>query len=159
MFRDECPMHVLPYIISLNHTILRLWIWISLNIKYINWERSVLYPHTKTLCHAIANNNKSHCSKNTFLTLKHRWSLNGQYSKCFLVILRVFKSNSFLKKIYLLYFWLYWVFIAVHGLSLVVVSRGYSLLWCEGFSLWWLLLLRSTGSKCMGFSSCGMWAQ
>ena len=28
-------------------------------------------------------------------------------------------------------------------------------LWCTGFSLWWLLLLRSTGSRCAGFSSCG----
>ena len=26
---------------------------------------------------------------------------------------------------------------------LVVVSRGYSLLWCSGFSLWWLLLCAS----------------
>ena len=41
---------------------------------------------------------------------------------------------------------------------LVAVSGGYSLLWCTGFLLWWLLLLRSTGSRCMGFSSCGSWA-
>ena len=54
-----------------------------------------------------------------------------------------------------IYFWLRWVFFAVHGLSLVVVSGGYSLLWCTGFSLQWLLLLRSTGSRCAGFSSCG----
>ena len=38
-------------------------------------------------------------------------------------------------------------------------GRGYSLLWCAGFSLRWLLLLQSTGSRCAGFSSCGMWAQ
>ena len=31
------------------------------------------------------------------------------------------------------------------GLSLVEVSRGYSLLWCMGFSLWWLLLLQGIG--------------
>ena len=31
----------------------------------------------------------------------------------------------------------------------------YSLLLCAGFSLPWLLLLRSTGSSCVGFSSCG----
>ena len=38
--------------------------------------------------------------------------------------------NPFLKKFYLLfiYFWLYWVFVAAHGLSLVVVGRGYILL-------------------------------
>ena len=32
---------------------------------------------------------------------------------------------------------------------------GYSLSWCAGFSLWQPLLLRSTGSRCAGFSSCG----
>ena len=41
-----------------------------------------------------------------------------------------------------IYFWLCWVFIAVRRLSLVVESRGYSLLRCAGFSLW-----------CAGFSS------
>ena len=52
-----------------------------------------------------------------------------------------------------------WVFVAVHGLSLVVASGGYSLLRGAGFSLWWLLLLWSTGSRCTGFSSCGLRAQ
>ena len=46
-----------------------------------------------------------------------------------------------------LYFWLRWVFIAVHGLSLAAASRGYSLLRYVGFSLRWLLLLQSTGSR------------
>ena len=40
-------------------------------------------------------------------------------------------------------FWLSWVFIAAHGLSLVAASGGYS-------SFRWLLLLRSTGCGCMG---------
>ena len=44
-------------------------------------------------------------------------------------------------KIYL--FWLWWVFVAVSGLSPVAVSRGYSSLWCVGFSLRWFLLLRA----------------
>ena len=65
----------------------------------------------------------------------------------------------FFKKINLfilfIYFWLHWVFFAVHGLSLVAARGGYSLLRCVGFSLRWLLLLRSTGSRCAGFSSCG----
>ena len=61
----------------------------------------------------------------------------------------------FLKNIYLfIYFWLRWVFIAAHRLSLVAVSRGYSSLRCAGFSLQWLLLLQSTGSRHAGFSSC-----
>ena len=71
--------------------------------------------------------------------------------------------NSFLFKINLLilfiYFWLCWVFVAAHGLSLVAASRGYSSLRCAGSSLWWLLLLWSMGSRREGFSSCGMWAQ
>ena len=32
------------------------------------------------------------------------------------------------------------------------------LLRCAGFLLRWILLLRSTGSRCAGFSSCGSWA-
>ena len=44
-------------------------------------------------------------------------------------------------------FWLCWVFVAAHGLSLVAV-RG-------GFSLGCLLLLQSSGSRHMDFCSCG----
>ena len=63
-----------------------------------------------------------------------------------------------------IYFWLPWVFVAARGLSLVAVSRGYSSLRCAGFSLQWLLLLQSrgsrlTGSRHPGFSSWGMQAQ
>ena len=39
------------------------------------------------------------------------------------------------------------------GFSLVVGSRDFSSLQCAGFSLWWLLLLQSTGSRHVGFSS------
>ena len=52
--------------------------------------------------------------------------------------------------ILLIYFWLCWVFVAACGLSLVVSM---------GFSLWWLLLLWSMGSRRTGFSSCGARAQ
>ena len=45
------------------------------------------------------------------------------------------------------------------GLSLLVANGGYSLLRYMGFSLWWLLLLQSTGSRHVGFSSCGTRAQ
>ena len=45
------------------------------------------------------------------------------------------------------------------GFSLVAASGGYSSLWCAGFSLQWLLLLQSTGSRQAGFSSCGIRAQ
>ena len=58
-----------------------------------------------------------------------------------------------------IYFWLGWVFVAACRLSLVVESRGYSSLQCAGFSLLWLLLLRSTGPRHPGFSSCSMQSQ
>ena len=62
--------------------------------------------------------------------------------------LQTFLFNKFICLfIYLIYFWLHWAFIAVCRLSLVAASRGYSSLWCTGFSLWWLLLLQSTGSR------------
>ena len=54
-----------------------------------------------------------------------------------------------------IYFWLHRIFVTARGLSLVVVSGGYSSLQCAGFSLWWLLLLQSMGSRRTGFSSCG----
>ena len=68
--------------------------------------------------------------------------------------------NLFLKFIYLfIYFWLRWVFVAVHGLCLVAASGGYSSLRCVGFSLQLLLFLWSMGSRHVGFSSCGVRAQ
>ena len=73
------------------------------------------------------------------------------YFKCFLFLL-------FLKFI-LFIFWLRWVFVAAHRLSLVAASGGYSSLWCAGFSLRWLLFLRSISSRHVGFSSCGTQAQ
>ena len=70
-----------------------------------------------------------------------------------------FYTVEFIYFLKFIYFWLRWVFIAAHGLSLVAVSGGYSSLRCTGFSLQWLLLLWSTGSRRTGFSSCGTWAQ
>ena len=49
--------------------------------------------------------------------------------------------------------------VAARRLSLVAASRGYSSLRCTCFSLRWLLLLRSTGSRRTGFSSCSTQAQ
>ena len=46
----------------------------------------------------------------------------------------------------------------LRGLSLVV-SGGYPSLRCMGFLLRWLLLLWSTGSGHVGFSSCSTQAQ
>ena len=55
----------------------------------------------------------------------------------------------------LIYFWLCWFLVAVHGLSLVAANWSYSSscgAW--GSQLRWLLLLWSTGSRHTGFSSC-----
>ena len=49
--------------------------------------------------------------------------------------------------------------LAVHGLSLVAASRGYSLLQWTGSSLQRLLSLQSTGSRQAGFRSHGTQAQ
>ena len=59
-------------------------------------------------------------------------------------------GSFFLKLINLFYFWLCWIFIAVHGLSLVAVSGGYSSLRCAGFSLRCLLLLQEHGLQAHG---------
>ena len=67
-------------------------------------------------------------------------------------------EESFLFLINLFYFYYFWlrsVFVAACGLSLVAASRGYTSLRCVSFSLWWLLLLQSMGSRHAGFSSCG----
>ena len=69
------------------------------------------------------------------------------------------ESNLYLFVCLFIYFCLHLVFVAVHGLSLVAASRDYSSLQCTGFSLRWLLLLQSTGSRHVGFSSSGTWAQ
>ena len=69
----------------------------------------------------------------------------------------VFVCLFFYKFILFIYFWLPWVFVAAHGLSLAAASRGYSSLQCAGFSLRWLLLLRSTGCRRADSSSCGAW--
>ena len=73
----------------------------------------------------------------------------------------IFFKCFFFKKtrVFIYLFWLCWVFGDAHRLSLVAASGGYSSLRCAGFSLRWLLLLRSTGCRRAGFSSCGSWAQ
>ena len=47
------------------------------------------------------------------------------------------------------YFWLRWVTVAAHRLSLVAVSGGYSPAEVHQFSLQWLLFLWSAGSGCI----------
>ena len=88
------------------------------------------------------------------MDLEHR----KQYHGCiyFEALSRGFHAFYFyfLKNKCIIYFWLFWVFVAAHGLSLIAASGGYSSLRCAGSSLLWLLL-RSMGYRCWGFSSCG----
>ena len=64
--------------------------------------------------------------------------------------LRIVGFFVFFLYILFIYFWLHWVFVASRRLSLVAASRGYSSLWCTGFSLRWLLLFQSSGSRHAG---------
>ena len=63
---------------------------------------------------------------------------------------------------YLIFFFFFLPALGLHCCAWAFSScgeQGYSLLQCAGFSLRWLLLLRSMGSRYTGFSSCGTWAQ
>ena len=64
-----------------------------------------------------------------------------------------------------IYFWLRWVFVAAHGLSLVVVSGatlycGARASHCSGFSCCraWALGAWASAVVARGLSSCGSWA-
>ena len=60
---------------------------------------------------------------------------------------------------FFLIFWPCWVFIAALVFLQLRQVEAILQLQCAGFSSQWLLLLRSTGSRAWGFSSCGEWAQ
>ena len=81
------------------------------------------------------------------------FNFHGQVYAVFLILLNFFKINLFVS------FRLHCVFIVLCSLSLVAVCGGYSCLPSMGFSLQWLLLLGSTGFRCVGFSSGGTQAQ
>ena len=72
-----------------------------------------------------------------------------QLSKCFIYLF--------------IYFWHYWIFLAVGGLSLVVTSRDYSCCgaWtshCGGFSCWRAWTVGCTGFHCSTWAhSCDFW--
>ena len=95
-----------------------------------------------------------------------------------LVLCFFFLNINLFIYLFIIYFWLHWVFVAVRGLSLVAVSGGYSSLQCMGFSLrcfpccgaWglgtWASVvvarrLSSCGQQAVArrLSGCGAWAQ
>ena len=90
------------------------------------------------------------------------YELNNMWYDLYFPLIPNLAELAFFKKkkqniIYLFYFWLHWVFVAAHGLPLVVVSGGYSSLCCMGFSLWWLPCCPR--AQVLGFSSCSTRAQ
>ena len=76
-------------------------------------------------------------------------------SMVFLKNVKYFSLYFFFFLALFIYFWRSWVFVALRGLSVVAASGGYSSLRYTGFSLRWLLLFRSMGSRRASFSSCG----
>ena len=83
----------------------------------------------------------------------NNWSLEQPISNMFYTLQSGPVDNwDFSRHLYFFfYFYLFLAalvyFVAACGLSQVAASRGYSLIWRTGFSLQWLLLLRSTGSR------------
>jgi hypothetical protein len=79
-------------------------------------------------------------------------TLHSQGTKhfIFLNLLLLFSMVIFNFKIYSFNFWLCWIFVAAHGLSLIAASGDYFLWGYAGFSLQGLLTLWSTGSKVHG---------
>ena len=69
--------------------------------------------------------------------------LSNSKTVFFIIISNINFTQNFNKFIYFIYiyFWLRWVFVAARKPSLVVASRGYSLLRHVGLSLWWLLVV------------------
>ena len=96
-----------------------------------------------------ARSPRQRCRQDWFLLMSLFWHLY-----CLWVLISSSFFFFFNKFIYF-YFWLRWVFVAAHRLSLIAASGNYSWLRCVGISLLWLLLLRSTGSRHTGFRSCG----
>ena len=101
--------------------------------RFINWTLKIPFMEKVLQLISVVDNSLFCRFAAGQLKKKILWDMTGIKKLCI-----------FLK---LIYFWLCWVFIAACGLSLAAASRGYSPLWCTGFSLQWLLLLWGTGSR------------
>ena len=75
---------------------------------------------------------------------------HGFESQCDLEALTGFEQGGLMVSLRVLFIYLF---------NLFIFGCIGSSLWCPGFSLRWLLLLWSTGSRPASFSSCGTWAQ
>ena len=76
--------------------------------------------------------------------------MNGNPKMCLSPHDKVDFPPFFLFKYLFVYFWLCSVLVAVHRLSPVAINRDYCLVAVDNFSLGWLLLFQSTGSRVCG---------
>ena len=82
------------------------------------------------------------------------WSWQGFLENWSYLHLYTSSCVCFFLLLFFTYFYLQWILIAVHRLSLVAAGWGATLqLWCVVLSLQWLLLLQGTGSRACGRSS------
>ena len=131
-------------------------------MKYVSWPALMPFQNGQFdsvgifICHRLCQVLITATNMYTFRVIQR--VMQYQYKQRFRDTYRTYRKVNREQVLLFIYFWLCWVFVAVHGLSLVVAKGGYSLLRCTAFSLRWLLLLRSMGSRCTGFSSCGMLA-
>ena len=88
-----------------------------------------------------------------------KWGGASKFPTVLSCLLYFFLFFKFLKINLFIYFWLRRSLL-LHALSLVAVSGGYSSFWCVGFSLRWLLLSWSTGSRHVGsvVVACELWS-
>ena len=132
----------------------RFSLWEPLSLSSRLWPGLGSTQHVSSTLEAFIRTNVNWINHNPgSMTHTHQGSMHGLFKKIFL------KGYHFFIFYLFFIFGCVGVFIAACGLSAVVASGGYSLLRCAGFSLQWLLLLRSTGSRRTGFSSCSTWAQ
>ena len=91
-----------------------------------------------------------------FLCIFPAWGFTDllESVKCCIYPNWVIFSYNFFEHFYPITFFFFFLaalgLVAVHRLFLVAASGGYSSLRCMGFSLWWLLLLWSTGFRHTG---------
>ena len=69
-------------------------------------------------------------------------------------------SKNFFSVCLFYFIFLIFIYLFIYGcIGSSLLHAGFLQLWCTCFSLRWLLLLWSMGSRCEGFSSCGMQCQ
>ena len=120
----------------------------NLNLQFTMWRASVNGKHSPKMGKKFTMSTGlwfcSQKKKSTFMKLQDSYYL-----------LLYISSQNYLSIFFLAVLGLHWC----EGFSPVAANGGYFSLWCSGFSLRWLLLLQSTSSRNVGFTSCKVWAR